>query len=58
MARSSTAVRTVASGTPTRVVTVSVFHSTEERDGMLGSGMEWGLNETYRRLDALIEKRR
>jgi uncharacterized protein YndB with AHSA1/START domain len=45
-------------GEQTRVVTVSLFHSTEERDGMLGSGMEWGLNETYRRLDELIEKRR
>lgn len=40
----------------TRVTTVSVFHSTEERDGMLGSGMEGGLNETYERLDELLAK--
>jgi uncharacterized protein YndB with AHSA1/START domain len=38
----------------TKVVTTSTFHTTEERDGMLGSGMEGGLNETYERLDALL----
>ena len=27
-------------GEQTRVVTTSVFHTAEERDGMLGSGME------------------
>jgi len=34
----------------------SIFHTTEERDGMLGSGMERGLNETYSRLDELLAK--
>ncbi|HYI34980.1 MAG TPA: SRPBCC family protein [Thermoleophilaceae bacterium] len=40
----------------TKVTTVSVFHTTEERDGMLGSGMEWGMNETFQRLDELLAK--
>ena len=41
-------------GDRTKVTTVSVFHTTEERDGMLASGMESGLNETYARLDELL----
>ena len=40
----------------TKVTTTSIFHTTEERDGMLGSGMEGGMNETYERLDALLAK--
>ena len=43
-------------GDRTRVVTTSVFHTTEERDGMLASGMEGGLNETYARLDELLAR--
>jgi uncharacterized protein YndB with AHSA1/START domain len=43
-------------GERTRVVTRSLFHTTEERDGMLGSGMERGMNETYARLDELLER--
>jgi hypothetical protein len=35
----------------TRVVTVSLFHTTEERGGMLGSGMEHGLTQSYAALD-------
>lgn len=38
----------------TKVVTDSIFHTAEERDGMLGSGMEGGLNDSYRALDALL----
>lgn len=38
----------------TKVVTDSQFHTREERDGMLQSGMESGLNESYRALDALL----
>ena len=38
----------------TRVVTTSLFHSTEERDGMLQSGMEGGLNESYVALDKVL----
>jgi uncharacterized protein YndB with AHSA1/START domain len=43
-------------GDRTRVVTTSTFHTTEERDGMLGSGMEGGMNETYQRLDELLAR--
>jgi uncharacterized protein YndB with AHSA1/START domain len=40
----------------TRFVTVSLFHTTEERDGMLASGMEQGMNETHQRLDELLAR--
>ncbi len=40
----------------TRVVTVAIYHVTEDRDGMLASGMEGGLNETYERLDELLAR--
>jgi hypothetical protein len=33
-----------------------MFHTTEERDGMLNSGMEHGLNASYAALDALLAK--
>ena len=38
----------------TKLTTISLFHTTEERDGMLASGMETGLNESYERLDELL----
>jgi uncharacterized protein YndB with AHSA1/START domain len=38
----------------TKVVNVSLFHTTEERDGMLSSGMEQGLNESYAALDRVL----
>jgi len=38
----------------TRVVTKSLFHTTEERDGMLKSGMEAGLNQSYVALDKVL----
>jgi uncharacterized protein YndB with AHSA1/START domain len=38
----------------TKTVTTSLFHTTEERDGMLSSGMEHGLNESYAALDRLL----
>jgi uncharacterized protein YndB with AHSA1/START domain len=41
-------------GERTKVTTTSLFHTTAERDGMLASGMERGLNETYTRLDELL----
>ena len=41
-------------GDRTKVTTTSLFHTTEERDGMLNSGMESGMNETYQRLDELL----
>lgn len=40
----------------TRLVTTLVFHTTEERDGMLRSGMEQGMNESYAALDRLLAK--
>jgi uncharacterized protein YndB with AHSA1/START domain len=40
----------------TKVTTTSLFHTVEERDGMLSSGMEIGLNESYAALDALLAK--
>jgi uncharacterized protein YndB with AHSA1/START domain len=43
-------------GDRTKVTTVSLFHTTDERDGMLLSGMEDGLTESYERLDELLEK--
>lgn len=43
-------------GGQTKVSTRSLFHTTEERDGMLASGMEIGMNETYERLDELLAK--
>jgi uncharacterized protein YndB with AHSA1/START domain len=43
-------------GDQTKVTTVSTFHTTEDRDGMIGSGMEGGLQETYARLDELLER--
>jgi uncharacterized protein YndB with AHSA1/START domain len=43
-------------GDRTKVTGISVFHTTEERDGMLESGMEGGLNETYARLDELLAR--
>ena len=34
--------------------TNAVFQSVEARDGMIGGGMEEGLNDSYRRLDDLV----
>ena len=38
----------------TKLVNVSLFHTSEERDGMLESGMEEGLNESYEALDRVL----
>jgi uncharacterized protein YndB with AHSA1/START domain len=40
----------------TKVVNRSLFYSTEERDGMLQSGMEQGLNQSYAALDAVLAR--
>ncbi|MCP3165035.1 SRPBCC family protein [Myxococcus qinghaiensis] len=40
----------------TKLVATSLFYTTEERDGMASSGMEGGLNESYRALDALLAR--
>jgi uncharacterized protein YndB with AHSA1/START domain len=41
-------------GERTRLTIHSLFHTTEERDGMISAGMEIGLNEGYAALDALL----
>lgn len=38
----------------TRIVTTSLFHTTEERDGMLHSGMEVGMGESYDALERVL----
>lgn len=43
-------------GDRTKVTTTSLFHTTEERDGMLESGMERGMNESFARLDELLAR--
>ena len=43
-------------GEQTRIKTLTLFHTTEERDGMLEAGMSKGLNESYAKLDALLEE--
>lgn len=45
-------------GNRTKAVTTSLFHSKEERDGMLQTGMEDGLNQSYQALDRLLESPR
>lgn len=40
----------------TKLVNVSLFHTTEERDGMLHSGMEHGMRDSYAALDRLLAK--
>jgi uncharacterized protein YndB with AHSA1/START domain len=40
----------------TKVTTISVFQTPEDRDGMVRSGMEKGLTEGYERLDEVLAK--
>jgi uncharacterized protein YndB with AHSA1/START domain len=40
----------------TKVISKALFFTPEERDGMLRSGMEQGLNQSYAALDALLAK--
>jgi uncharacterized protein YndB with AHSA1/START domain len=40
----------------TKVTTTSLFHTPEERDGMLSSGMEGGVNASYQALVNLLAK--
>jgi uncharacterized protein YndB with AHSA1/START domain len=44
------------SGDRTKLTSQSVFQSVADRDGMLQSGMERGVNDSYDRLDELLEK--
>lgn len=43
-------------GNRTKLTDQSVFQSVEDRDGMMQSGMEQGVNESYERLDEVLEK--
>jgi uncharacterized protein YndB with AHSA1/START domain len=43
-------------GNRTKLTAQSVFQSVTDRDGMLQSGMEGGVNDSYDRLDELLEK--
>jgi len=43
-------------GDRTRIVVTSSFDSKEDRDGMLKSGMERGVVDSYSRLDELFER--
>ncbi|HEY2027207.1 MAG TPA: SRPBCC family protein [Gemmatimonadaceae bacterium] len=38
----------------TRMVSVSLFHTAADRDGMLSSGMEGGMNESHAALDRVL----
>ncbi len=44
------------SGDRTRLTAQSVFQSVKDRDGMLQSDMEEGVNDSYNRLDKLLEE--
>jgi len=44
-------------GGRTRLVVTSTFDSKEDRDGMLQSGMDRGVNDSYERLDELFARR-
>jgi len=43
-------------GNRTKLTDQSVFQSVEDRDGMMQSGMEEGVNDSYERLDELLKK--
>ncbi len=43
-------------GNRTRVTAQSVYQSVSDRDGMVQSGMERGVNEGYERLDEILNK--
>ncbi|MDX1436585.1 MAG: SRPBCC family protein [Anaerolineales bacterium] len=46
----------VLPGNRTRVVAQAVYQTLEDRDGMIQSGMESGVNEGYDRLDELLRE--
>lgn len=43
-------------GGGTKIESQSVFQSVEDRDGMVATGMEVGVRESYKRLDELVER--
>lgn len=40
----------------TKLIVESLFYTAEERDGMLSSGMETGMNQSYEALDRVLAK--
>ena len=52
----NTAVFEDLGGGRTRVVSTMQFYTPAERDGMLKSGMEGGMNQSYAALDAVLAK--
>lgn len=42
----------------TKLVSTMLFHTTMERDGMMGSGLEGGMNESYAALDLVLAEMR
>ena len=45
-------------GGMTKLVTISTFETKEQRDGMIESGMEKGVNDGYDKLDAILARRK
>lgn len=45
-------------GGRTKLVSISLFHTTMERDGMMSAGMEGGMNESYAALDRVLASMR
>jgi uncharacterized protein YndB with AHSA1/START domain len=43
-------------GGQTKVTSVTIFHTPEERDGMLASGMEDGMSDAHDQLEELLAK--
>jgi len=43
-------------GGRTKLMAQSVFQSVADRDGMMQSGMEEGVNDSYDRLDELLKR--
>ncbi len=43
-------------GSRTKLIAQSIFQSVTDRDGMLQSGMEEGVHDSYERLDELLKK--
>lgn len=46
----------IAGGHRTKLTIHSVYQSVADRDGMVQSGMEGGINDGYERLDEILEK--
>lgn len=45
-------------GEQTKLISTTIFFTGEERDGLLQSGMESGMNDSFERFDALLATRR